>query len=317
MQLDNAIHEFLEGYFATHDRSPKTKKAYAIDLRQFADFLGREKDLEDITPDVLEDWAKELRERDYQPTSMRRKFASLKVFVRYWLRKEQIQLSPLDKVRLEFGKARHLPKHLSEQQARALLDTARNRLHSAQTPNNMSESMSNRGPTCPRYQASRDSSILELLLQTGMRVGELTKLRLHDWDQDNKILKVRGKGARERLVPVLNTEALAHHLAVRLQVHANHSFIYLAKSKAPLTTRGVARLLSVIAHEAGLNKPVTPHMLRHTAATLLLENGADIRVVQRLLGHASIATTQRYTHVSTQLLGAQLLQHHPLTQANK
>lgn len=305
MQLDDAIHEFLEGYFATHDRSPKTKKAYAIDLRQFADFLGREKDLEDITPDVLEAWAKELRERDYQPTSMRRKFASLKVFVRYWLRRNTLRSSPFNRLRLEFGRNRGLPRHLNNRDARRLLLAAARMAEYA--------SCSDDGPKCPKFRAEQTFAIVGIMLLTGIRVSELTGLTFTDWQADESALRIEGKGDRERQVPLSNSTALKTHLANRRQIDTTNSHIFLNQSGNPLSSQSVAALISQLAESAGINKRVTPHMLRHTAATLLLENGADIRIVQRLLGHASIRTTQLYTHVSSGLLFGQISRFHPLT----
>lgn len=305
MQLDDAIHEFLEGYFATHDRSPKTKKAYAIDLRQFADFLGREKDLEDITPDVLEAWAKELRERDYQPTSMRRKFASLKVFVRYMLRRGKLYTSPLEKIQVTFGKARLLPRHLTESEARSLIATAKSEVEtSTKLP---------LGVRCPTFQARRNLAVVEILLFTGIRIGELTALRLSDWIETEQLLLIRGKGRVERFAPVSDTASLRSYLKLRRNINTNLDPLFLNQGRRALSADSVSRMLKQLAKKAGLTKSVTPHMLRHTTATLLLEHGADLRIIQRLLGHKSITTTQKYTHVTNELLRVHVRRHHPFS----
>lgn len=304
MRLDETIQLFMDGYFATHERSPKTRDAYELDLRQFARFLGDNKPLADITPEVLERWASRLRERNYKPASIRRKFAALKVLVRHCLRRGMLDVSPFDRVHLEFGKARVLPRHLSESEARALLRQAMNESRTTES--------TAAGPDCRKFRSSLLYAAVEVLLMTGVRVGELTSLDLKDWREEERILRIRGKGDRERIVPLSRSVALEEYLAKRTTVDAGQSPIFVNVRGERLTTQSVAAKLASLSRRAGLRRHVTPHMLRHTTATLLLENGADIRVVQRLLGHASILTTQRYTHVTSRLLEGQLAKAHPL-----
>jgi integrase/recombinase XerD len=146
---------------------------------------------------------------------------------------------------------------------------------------------------------------LELLLATGIRVGELIRLRPADLDLAEGVLRVIGKGNRQRVVFLPGTRVrrlLDSYLARRAALQPRAESLFVADDLRPITAPGVRAFLKEIAKSAGLSRRVTPHLLRHTAATLLLEAGVDIRFVQRLLGHASIMTTQLYTHVSDKAL---------------
>jgi site-specific recombinase XerD len=147
-----------------------------------------------------------------------------------------------------------------------------------------------------------------------MRVGELVSLRLKDWREDDQSFVVQGKGDRQRLAILPDDRSVAAvqaYLPKRRALQVGQDALLLNAAGRPLSTQGVARVLDRFAHQAGVPTHVTPHMIRHTVATLLLRHGADIRVVQEVLGHTSITTTQRYTHVSKEHLMETLRAHHP------
>jgi site-specific recombinase XerD len=166
----------------------------------------------------------------------------------------------------------------------------------------------------PYLLALRNVALLEVLFATGIRVGELVSLTLADWSEDDASFVVKGKGSRQRLAFLpdhRSVTALKDYLGRRRTLKVDHDAVFISATGRRLSEQGVARMLANLAPEAGITNRLTPHMIRHTVATLLLRQGADIRVVQEILGHSSIATTQRYTEVSKEHMRATLRAHHP------
>lgn len=152
------------------------------------------------------------------------------------------------------------------------------------------------------------------MFATGMRVGEVSALDLTDFVVSESCFRVHAKGGRFGLAFVVDDQTVniqQRHLEMRLHIDSDSPALFLNASDARLSTQGIANIIAKFQEEAGISRHVTPHMLRHTVATLLLRNGVDIRVVQELLGHASIATTQRYTHVAKEHLIGVLRKHRP------
>jgi site-specific recombinase XerD len=306
LQLAAAIDGFLSGYFSTCRRSQKTQTAYEIDLSQFRDYVGAAESLEGISVETVEAWAGELKARGYAPVSMRRKFATLRVFFAYWVRKSELAASPLWRVRLDLGRQQQLPRALSAVDAKRLLEIAWSR--TAPPTEQIAR------PSDRRFLAVRNLVAVEILFATGMRVGELAALRLGDWRQDEATFLVKGKGLRQRVAMLPDERSICAtttYFKLRASFDVGHDGLLVNAAGGRLTTQGVSRILAALAAGASIERHVTPHMIRHTVATLLLRNGADIRVVQEVLGHASIVTTQRYTHISKEHLTATLRAHHP------
>ncbi len=306
MRLKTAIASFVTGYFSTCQRSPKTIEAYRLDLHQFAEFAGARVRLKGIGPDALERWAARLRKDGYASTSIRRKFASLKVFFHYWERRGEIERSPAWRLRLDLAPEEKLPSVLSLEESDRLLAQARCEIESS--PRRLD------GPTDRRFLALRNLAIVELLFATGMRVGELTSLRVDDIDGQKRRFVINGKGSRQRIAMLLDDHshgAIMAYRKHRVSLAADTDALFINLFGRALSTQGVAYNISRLARAAGIGRRITPHMLRHTIATLLLRQGADIRVVQVFLGHASITTTQRYTHVSRAHMQRTLRACHP------
>jgi site-specific recombinase XerD len=316
MQLHQAIAGFLNGYFSTHQRSKKTRVAYSSDLEQFGSYVGKEFALPELSGLLIEEWVAHLRKEGYSPASMRRKIVVLKVFCSYWVRRGELSESPFWRVKLSFGRIEQLPRALTETEMRSLLAQAgRNRL-AAEVPRKGAALAKGNGSNASSsaYRALRNLALVDLLFATGMRVGEASALDLKDFVVAESVFRIQGKGGRDRLAFVVDEQTVRiqqEHVEARSRFLTKSSALFLNASGERLSTQGMTNIIAQFRQDAGIERHVTPHMLRHTVATLLLRNGVDIRVVQEFLGHASIATTQRYTHIAKEHLIGVLRKHHP------
>jgi site-specific recombinase XerD len=295
LTLDEAVAQFLGGYFATNERSPKTLTAYTLDLAQFRAFARSKKRLSSIRPELIEEWAAALKGRGYKTASIRRKLASVRCFFAYWVRRRVIPYSPMSGLKIELAASRVLPNFLSIEEVSAILREAV-RLREQRDD----------------FLSIRNLAIIETMFATGMRVGELVSLRVSDLRLAERSLLIRGKGRRERLaffVEPTSFTRISIYIAAR-PPEASES-LFTNPAGHALSTQAVANVIRALCTHAGITRRVTPHTFRHTVATLLLRNGADLRVVQELLGHASITMTQRYTHVVKEQMREALERAHP------
>ena len=317
MRLNDANVEFLSGYFSTHGRRKKTQAAYRSDLTQFQSFAGEDFSLRALDSSMIERWAAYLREEKYSPASIRRKIVVLKVFCSYWVRKGVLQESPFWRVKLSFGRIEQLPRALTEREMRSLIGRAWRNYLTITTEPNESEAMaqtSKQKASSRDYRALRDLALVDLLFATGMRVGEVSALDISDYFMREAIFRVQGKGGRDRLAFIVDEQTVRiqrAHMEARARIETDSPALFLNASGGRLSTQGMTNVIARLRREARIRRHITPHMLRHTVATLLLRNGVDIRVVQEFLGHASIATTQRYTHVSKEHMVRVLRKRHP------
>ncbi len=306
MYLRRAIDQFEIGYFETTDRSDKTIRAYIADLKQFHKFLDKNFKLTSITPEMVESYAVHLKKEGYAPASMQRKLMSLKVFFNYWVRKRTIPNSPFWHLKLNLDKAQTLPKALSMDEIQRLLQKA-HQIANGYTD----EEVDAMGAG---FLAIRNVALLEVMFATGMRVGEVSALNVQDFEPNERVIVVQGKGDKQRLAFLqeeTSYQALMRYLSTREQLPLRTDAIFVNNFQKRLSPQGVGVAVNLIAEKAGIPQHITPHMLRHTAATLLLRAGADLRIVQEFLGHASITTTQRYTHLTKDHLRDALKSLHP------
>jgi site-specific recombinase XerD len=252
--------------------------------------------------EILETWLEEMRSRNYAPTTIKRKFATLKVALKWFEYMGLIENNPFQVYKPTIRLPQRLPKALSRSELTALFRQAE---------------LDSETQTSLRKKTIRLA--LELMFVTGIRVGELCSIKLKDIDVNSGAIKVDGKGNRERQVYIVNDNILLI-LMNYLKIRADYA---ISTSRLLLTSRGTAatpdfirRNLHELAKHADIKRRVTPHMLRHSAATQLLERGVDIRYVQRLLGHSSISTTEIYTHVSNASLKACLKSADPRSSLN-
>lgn len=293
---------FLERARLAKGLSPHSIRAYAIDLDQFRTFVGGDTGVGDVDRDTLERFLAHLRdERGLLSSSVKRRFAPLKVLFAELERDGMIADSPFRRFEMRLKLPRRLPRNLT----RTEIETLAPELDGpAPRRGQMTE---------PGHAAARGSGDVEerttdlailLLLTTGIRVGELAGIRLGDIDLSDRSIRIRGKGNRERrvfLVGAATERRLARYLSTdraRVPDAEAHDRLLVTRSGAPTDPSDLRRLLRTRAEALGLERRITPHMLRHTAATRYLERGVDIRYVQRLLGHASISTTEIYAAAS-------------------
>jgi integrase/recombinase XerD len=293
----NAAERFLEMLGGERGAADNTRKAYLHDLGELAGFLaGRGASLETAGADDLRAYLGRLANAGLSPRTAARRLSALRQFYRF-LFSEGVRgddpTDPLDGPR----QGRSLPKVLSEAEVQALLTAARGR---------------------GGVEGVRLTAMLELLYATGLRVSELVALPVHAARRDPRMLIVTGKGGRERMVPLsqLARAAVAAWLPVRdgwLGERRNRYLFPARAGESHLTRAAFAQQLKTLAGAAQVDPAkVSPHVLRHAFATHLLENGADLRAVQQMLGHADISTTQIYTHVLDARLKALVGERHPL-----
>ncbi|MBX3459765.1 MAG: tyrosine recombinase XerC [Planctomycetes bacterium] len=282
------IERFLEHLDVERNFSDQSLRAYAGDLKQFAEFCDSRAitGLAQVEHLNLRAWLAQLSEHGYERRTIARKLASVRSLFRFLHRRGEISENPARMLRTP-KLARNLPNFLDEQQVNALLSA----------------------PDTATWSGVRDKAILELLYATGLRVSELVRLELSDIHLARGSLRAFGKGRKERILPLLPAaiESVQAWLGVRAKpprargqaIAPGVENVFINQRGTKLTDRSVRRLIDAYVQQAALSCHVTPHTLRHSFATHLLNHGADLRDVQELLGHAHLATTQVYTHVST------------------
>ena len=297
--MEQAIQLFSRWLEVEKGYSQHTVSGYRHDLLEFAASLGRDKEVAAIRAAAVRSYIVSLH-RHNSAATVGRKLSALRTFFRFLLRQKIIDGDPLAGIAgPKVG--RSIPVFLTVDETFLLLET----------------------PAAQDTFMSRDRAMLEMLYSTGMRVSELVSRDIGDLDFTEEVLRVRGKGNKERLVPVGRPaiEAVRAWLPQREQLLAeragrgnalDRSPLFLNGRGSRLTTRSVERMVRAYGERAGISQIVTPHALRHSFATHLLEMGADLRSVQELLGHASLSTTQRYTHLTLDHLTEVYDKAHPL-----
>ena len=268
---------FLEYLKAERNASNQTIRAYRQDLNDFFKFLSG-RPVQDVDLSILRIYLAGLFQRRLSRATLIRKVAALRTFFRFLSRKGTLSVNPAFALRSPKSE-RKLPLFLEVKQVLSLIDASL------------------------KQGSRRDRAILEFLYSTGLRVSEMINLNLPNVDFVNGLVRVRGKGRKERLVPIGKTalSVLSDYLSSG-ERRTGVSFLFGNRFGGRLTSRSVERILKKYARLSGLSGKVTPHTLRHSFATHLLERGADLRAIQEILGHQNITTTQIYTHLSTKYL---------------
>jgi tyrosine recombinase XerC len=288
--INKYIDQFLLYLEAERNYSSHTLINYRIDLREFSHYGGA-LTLEAIDYLTIRKFLIYLKDKNYSKSSISRKLACLRSFFKFLCRENIVTTNPAVSISTP-KKDKRLPHFLEPQEIESLLDA----------PSGDSES------------ECRDKALMETLYGSGIRVGELRDANIDDLDLFSGLLKVRGKGKKERIVPIgsMALRVLERYLEKRApRGTSGKQPLFLNKNKTRLTDRSVRRVINKYARKIGLRKVISPHTLRHSFATHLLDRGADLRSVQELLGHENLSTTQIYTHITTKRLKEVYEQTHP------
>lgn len=300
--MNDAIERFVKYLRVERNASDLTVKSYREDLESFLDYC-RDRLRGVPAPDAytvhdLRGYISYLHECQYAKTTIARRLACLRTFFRFCAREKLCQGNPAKALRTP-RTGRKLPHFLNSSEILQLLDA----------------------PPANEMLGLRDRAILETLYSAGLRVAELVGLNLRDWDHESNIMRVLGKGRKERIAPIgrYAATALERWLEVRRPKEnpkpKDKEAMFLNKNGTRITTRSIGRMLEKYLKLTGLDQKTSPHTLRHTFATHMLDGGADLRSVQELLGHKSLTTTQIYTHVSTTRMRETYEAAHPHSKA--
>jgi integrase/recombinase XerD len=275
----------------------KTIKSYQIDLKQFNSFVKKNQ-FEWIEKSSIENYINHMHNK-YKPKSVKRKIASLKAFFHYLEIEDIIELNPFHKIQIKYKEPFILPKTIPISNIEAIINYAYEQYKKATT-------------VYSKKAALRNILVLELLFATGMRISELCSLKAERFDLDDYIIKIYGKGSKERLIQIcnVNVRRLIDKYIITIKPEENEYF-FINRLHNRLSEQSVRYMIDDYAKKAQITQHITPHMFRHSFATLLLEEDVDIRYIQQMLGHSSITTTQIYTHTSIGKQKAILTTKHP------
>lgn len=270
--------EFLLYLEKVQGSSVHTLSAYSRDLQEYLEYLD-EKLLPADSPESVRSFIGYLFRKGFARSTMARKISAVRSFCRHLVREGVLETNPCETIPTPKARKNN-PRFLSLEEISALLE----------------------GSTGNRPIDLRDMAIWELLYSSGIRIGELAGMNTGDWDREKQLIRIRGKGNKTRIVP------LGEKASARLQTYlkasgrwpatGNNSPIFLNRQGERLSVRGIQKRLESRLRDCGLDTRISPHVIRHTFATHLLESGADLRAIQEMLGHESLQTTQRYTHVT-------------------
>ena len=308
--MENAVRAFSNHIEIERNLSPHTQRSYVTDVRQFQQFLlrngisvrkgGNDKGI-DVDQMAIRAFLAFLYRKNIKKVTISRKIASLRAFFKYLLREGRVKNNPAELIQVP-KIDKYLPTFLSVDEVFSLVDA--------------------------KFKSDifglRDKAMIELFYSSGVRVGELTGLNIRDISWISGLMKIKGKGKKERIVPMGGpaAEALKKYvgkrdeLAKKKRDNEGDDALFLNRFGTRMSTRSVGRLLDKYVLSSGINKKIGPHALRHTFATHLMDGGADLRVIQELLGHESLSTTQKYTSVSVGRLLEIYDRAHPKAKGN-
>ena len=291
---DRFIDDFLSFLEVERNASHRTLRNYEHSLNKYKESYEGFEDWFSCTSDDFREYLYECMKLEMARSTIRLHFSALRSFFKFLTRRRGLKLNPLLDIQLPKAN-RTLPLVLTLKQVEQLLSLPFNVKQPKQAP---------------QWASARDAAILEVFYSTGIRLSELADLKFDDFDFFNETIKVKGKGSKERLVPVGShaIEALNKYFH---QAKIKEGPLFISKSRKRISSRAISDVVKKYTELAGFPVGVSPHKLRHSFATHLLDNGADLRSVQNLLGHSSLSTTQIYTHVSIERIKKTYNNAHP------
>jgi integrase/recombinase XerC len=298
MQMCQARQDYVRWLLAARDLSPHTIRAYESDVAALERHLGIRGSVDQIDRECLVAFLEEQRAAGLSPMSIRRRASGLRGFCKWLLSCGVLASDPWVGATVVVGRSRKLPRILPTHELDRLFLSLRKTAE-------IDDANTEAAEVLHRPHESTTLLAVALMVATGVRVNEVVSIQCRDIDLPGRTLRLLGKGRRERQVFLTNdwiTALTSAYLKTRAALGAEHPYLLFNSHYGPLTAPAMRSRLVKAAQDAGLRARVTPHMLRHTAATQLIEAGVDIRYIQRLLGHASLTTTEIYTHVSDRAL---------------
>ena len=296
MDIDNAIDNFINYIASEKGLSRNTISSYSTDLKRFSDFLHGLgiTDVSGITTDRILVFLKSLKTSRLSSSSVIRYQVTIRNFFRFMLKEGVLKKDPVHILELP-KRDRKLPQVMNESEVESLLNS----------PSLIQD----------KKRQIRDRAMFEVMYATGLRVSELVGMTLNSIEMTVGFIKVKGKGSKERIVPIGDAakEAVAHYLEEGRPAFLRRTTdaLFLTQQGEAFSRQGFWKLLKTYLKKTNITKHVTPHTLRHSFATHLLEHGADLRSVQLMLGHSDISTTQIYTHINTEMLKRIYDKYHP------
>ena len=294
--MENDIEDFINYIIFEKRLSKNTSNSYKLDLNLYKDYMKKRNitNTNDISKSDIEKYLESLYKEDISVSSIARKLTTIKSFHNYMFQTKKVNIDVSETI--ERPKLRKkLPNVLTVEEVDKLLNIECN------TPFDY-----------------RNKSMLELMYATGLRVSELLDLKLGDIDIENCVIRVVGKGSKERIVPIgeYTLDSLNNYLEVRNELLKNKTceYLYLNNMGGRLSRFSFFKLIKKLLIEKGIHKDISPHTLRHSFATHMLDYGADLRSIQELLGHSDIATTKIYTHISNNKIREEYNEYHPRSQ---
>ena len=304
-KFQSDINEFIKHCIYEKNLSPKTIKAYTIDLNQLVQFLFAANDKinsEEVTKAELRAYIESIS--SLKPKSVKRKIATIKALFNFLEFEDKILVNPLRKMRIKFREPKTLPKVMDIKEVGKIFKTA----YLANASENSTGSYS-------YFETLRNIVVLELLFATGARVSEIANLKTDSIDLRSGSVSIKGKGNKERFIQICNTETLKilkeYNNRYIDKIKSSGGFFLINRLGNKLSDQSIRQIVKNLSSKAGINKHITPHVFRHSFATLLLEKDVDIKYIQSLLGHSSIMTTQIYTHVNREKQKRILRTKHP------
>lgn len=299
MELKDEVRKYLDYCEFQKELDSKTVRAYRTDLTQFMTFLEKYENRtgkEEINAYLLS------IHNEYKQKTVKRKIASVKALFHYLEEEEIIELNPFYKIKTKFKEETVLPKIIPKNMIERMLDY----LYRERASENVSGKQ--------RRLILRNIAVVEMLFSTGLRISELCHLQNKYFDSQTGVLCIQGKGGKERYLQIGNSDVLALLNAYKDEFAEDinsHGFFFVNKYGAPLSEQSARRMIHKCARAIGADRNITPHMFRHSFATFLMEEDVNIRYIQKMLGHASITTTQIYTYVATEKEREILRTRHP------
>jgi len=303
LTLSDSVEKFLFHCRYEKHLNLKSIKAYDCDLNQFMHFVCQTNQsifINDIGKEILKNYLKHLFQ--LKPKTSKRKIAVLKAMFNFLEFDDTLEVNPFRKLRIQIKDPLILPVVMTSDEVKKILEVLYKDFYEKNKKSNFKQ-----------FESTRNIAVVELLFATGIRVSELCNIRMENIDFESGVLKIFGKGGKERTIQIYPCDPLKRireYYSLRLSM--NHSpFLFVNRLGAQLSTQSVRLLIKNLSLKAKILKKVRPHTFRHTFATLLLEEGVDIKYIQTLLGHSSIMTTQIYTHVSNVKQNSIIINQHP------